>query len=80
MQKEMQENTNVLLPVTTTYIPIQYKSLNLKLLSGEIEVGKLSTNKYLELKKIQNYSILQLLEFKDGEFSVVNERTFVGNL
>lgn len=78
-KKESGESIASLIP-TPVLVPAQHSPLKLKGLSGEVEVGKLRENRFLEIKKIQNYSILQLVEFREGEFCVVNERAFIGTI
>ena len=48
-------------------IPLQFTSLGLKSLSNDVQLGKITINKFIDIKKIQNYSILQLIELKDGD-------------
>jgi hypothetical protein len=53
-----------------------YQPLNLKPISCETQLIKVSKTTYLELRRIQGYTILKLYEQQEGERVLRNERIF----
>ena len=57
-----------------------FQPLSLKPISNDLQLIKIDKKTYLEIRKLQGYTLLKLMDHSDGGKIVVNERVFTGSI